>query len=191
MPTASVATYAWTKLYTRQFLVFISVIDCLWVAYCWWSVAARSKLPCVRQRQSSTLRITDAKLWQYSLHLLSACTEHKLDLRNIKAYLKFTVYQTDRQTHTHFRNAVTLVWGSLRLAPITVELSPYFITASTISWLPDHSSIEPHLERFSLLKTARIMAISLHSNVNSCKNGKCWKQNVKNPLDSFLCNFWL
>ena len=41
MPTASVATYAWTKLYTRQFLVFISVvaqadlnvIDCLWAAY--------------------------------------------------------------------------------------------------------------------------------------------------------------
>ena len=25
--------------------------------------------------------------------------------------------QTDRQTYTHFRNAVPLVWGSLRLAP--------------------------------------------------------------------------
>ena len=32
------------------------------------------------------------------------------------AYLKFTVYG---RKHTHnFRNAVTLVWGSLRLAPI-------------------------------------------------------------------------
>ena len=41
--TISVATYAWTKLYTIQFLVFISVvaltwsdlnvIDCLWAAY--------------------------------------------------------------------------------------------------------------------------------------------------------------
>ena len=36
--------------------------------------------------------------------------------------------QTDRQTyiHTHVRNAVTLVWGSLRLAPISV-LSSFFI----------------------------------------------------------------
>ena len=33
---------------------------------------------------------------------------------------------TNRQTdiHTHVRNAVTLVWGSLRLAPICLSRSP-------------------------------------------------------------------
>ena len=33
--------------------------------------------------------------------------------------------QTDRHTyiHTHMRNEVTLVWGSLRLAPITLLIS--------------------------------------------------------------------
>ena len=36
------------------------------------------------------------------------------------AHLKFTVYgRKQASIHTHFRNAVMLVWGSLRLAPIT------------------------------------------------------------------------
>ena len=50
----------------------------------------------------------------------------ELDLRNIKVQMRsFKIFgiwvQTDRQTyiHTHVRNAVTLVWGSLRLAPIS------------------------------------------------------------------------
>ena len=35
------------------------------------------------------------------------------------AHLKFTVYgRKQASIHTHVRNTVTLVWGSLRLAPI-------------------------------------------------------------------------
>ena len=50
------------------------------------------------------------------------------------AHLKFLVYgrkQTDRQTyiHTHVCNAVTLVWGSLRLTPISLW---WGVIASTI-----------------------------------------------------------
>ena len=45
----------------------------------------------------------------------------ELDLHNVKficAHLKFTVYgRKQASIHTHVRNAVTLVWGSLRLAP--------------------------------------------------------------------------
>ena len=42
-------------------------------------------------------------------------------MRSFKIYSKWSV-QTNKQTsiHTRVRNAVTLVWGSLRLAPITV-----------------------------------------------------------------------
>ena len=39
------------------------------------------------------------------------------------AHLKFTVYgHKQASIHTHVRNAVTLVWGSLRLASIISEL---------------------------------------------------------------------
>ena len=51
---------------------------------------------------------------------------HEIDLREIFecAHLKFTVYgRKQASTYvymlTHFRNAVPLVWGSLRLAPNT------------------------------------------------------------------------
>ena len=55
-----------------------------------------------------------------------------------RAHLKFSVYgrkqtdrQTDRQTyiHTHVCNAVTLVWGSLRLAPNSSICSHFFTFA--------------------------------------------------------------
>ena len=44
-------------------------------------------------------------------------------LKFTRTHLKFTVYshnQASKQAnmHTHMRNAVPLVWGSLRLAPI-------------------------------------------------------------------------
>ena len=59
----------------------------------------------------------------------------ELDLRKIKIYMhSFKILknylrymaatkQASKQasTHTHVRNAVTLVWGSLRLAPISVN----------------------------------------------------------------------
>ena len=48
------------------------------------------------------------------------------------AHLKFTVYgrkQASKQTskHTHVRNAVTLMWGSLRLAPIIYFATFYLL----------------------------------------------------------------
>ena len=53
---------------------------------------------------------------------------HKIDLREIFecAHLKFTVYGRKHiRMLTHFRNAVPLVWGSLRLAPMTVLAAIY------------------------------------------------------------------
>ena len=42
-------------------------------------------------------------------------------LKSKRAHLKFTVYgRKQANIHTHVRNAVPLVWGSLRLAPIRV-----------------------------------------------------------------------
>ena len=97
-----------------EFLLFLSVVYawplpgatstwsavCRKPAVCIWSVAARSKLPCVSM--SSVFVIL---------------TFHH-------THLKFTVYgrkQTSQQAniHMHMRNAAQLVWGSLRLAPIS------------------------------------------------------------------------
>ena len=55
------------------------------------------------------------------LHML-----HGIDFREIfeRAHLKFTVSGQSKQAniHTHVCNEVTLVWGSLRLAPLTCYL---------------------------------------------------------------------
>ena len=61
-----------------------------------------------------------------------------------RAHLKFSVYgrkQTNRQTdlHTHVRNAVTLVWGSLRLAPIKFTPEYFVIVEPLISLFPLHT----------------------------------------------------
>ena len=74
-----------------------------------------------RNRKRFQTGWTYAILWQQRptglLHNL-----HDIDIREIfeRAHLKFTVSGRSKQAniHTHFRNAVTLVWGSLRLAPI-------------------------------------------------------------------------
>ena len=60
---------------------------------------------------------------------LHSGNSHKLDLCNIKihAHLKFSVSGRSKQAskhtsiHTHVCNEVTLVWGSLRLAPIKLS----------------------------------------------------------------------
>ena len=55
------------------------------------------------------------------------------------AYLKFSVSGRSKQAsiHTHVRNAVTLVWGLLRLAPISSPLC-----CQTLSWAPSvHGSV--------------------------------------------------
>ena len=54
-------------------------------------------------------------------YLLSA-RGHSIFGKYLNAHLKFTVYG-HKQTctlQTHFRNAVPLVWGSLRLVPISI-----------------------------------------------------------------------
>ena len=74
-----------------------------------------------------------------------------------RAHLKFLVYgrkQTDRQTdrhtyihtyiHTHVRNAVTLVWGSLRLAPIITGCSPILRVNDNTKWDRRVSSVDNH-----------------------------------------------
>ena len=86
---------------------------CLWAACHWLSVAARTMLSCVLQLQLSPLQITKCCTLAIALHLVILKFNH--------THLKFTVYGTSKQAniHMHVRNAVPLVWGSLRLAPIT------------------------------------------------------------------------
>ena len=133
---ANVATHAWTKLYT-EIMAFMSVV------YAWpatYSTTVHIKfsqpasgLPSSVEAQTSATRastsvifapgpryctLTVALHWPHMLHV---------DLREIFecAHLKFTVSGRSKQTnkrtsiHTRMRNAVTLVWGSLRLASIT------------------------------------------------------------------------
>ena len=132
---ANVATHAWTKLYT-EIMAFMSAV------YAWpatQSTTVHSKfsqpvsgLPSSVEAQTSATRtstsvvfapgprcctLTVALHWPQMLHV---------DLCEIFecAHLKFTVSGRSKQTnkrtsiHTRVCNAVTLVWGSLRLAPI-------------------------------------------------------------------------
>ena len=126
--TVSVATHARTKLYILHVASCISDVTCRLCMALYlkrpqlpsWSnlyclhPAVGSKLPCVLKLQSSQLQVTDAALYS-SLYTPSS----------IRAHLKFSVYghkrkETDIHTyiHTQVRNAVTLVWSSLRLTPI-------------------------------------------------------------------------
>ena len=87
----------------------------------------------VLQLQSSQLQVTDAAFYS---RLQASHTMHtELDLRNIKIQTRlFKIFgiwpQIDRQTyiHTHVHNAVTLVWGSLRLAPIKLSSQAVLLT---------------------------------------------------------------
>ena len=133
--------YAWTYLNTSVICTVCEqpALVChgpQWVAMCVLSsfLGLPSRQRCVlavapHQRDSGMdLSHTRNYLWMYSLHEIFTC-----------AYLKFTVYghkQTDRQTdiHTTSANAVTLVWGSLRLAPITLPTYtdiPVFVLSAT------------------------------------------------------------
>ena len=82
------------------------------------AVTTRSKVPCVLKLELSTLRLP-------TLHSGSSPAFHvsargcSIFGKHLNAYLKFTVYDRKHgRIHTHLRNAVRLVWGSLRLAPI-------------------------------------------------------------------------
>ena len=61
------------------------------------------------------------------------------------AHLKSTVYgrkQASKQAniHTHVRNAVPLVWGSLRLAPIKTENITKLIVGNRLSVFPGQAA---------------------------------------------------
>ena len=77
------------------------------------------------------------------------------------AHLKFTVYmaankQASKQAsiHTHVRNAVTLVWGSIRLAPIILQLSSTLCRAINILLIMHYY--------FAILLTNRLLSISAY-----------------------------
>ena len=88
------------------------------------------------------------------------------------AHLKFSVYgrkQTNRQTdiHTHVRNAVTLVWGSLRLTPITG------IKIASLSWFParQNSSRQTRTHAFTIIALWQffIPYVHLYENLSTQK----------------------
>ena len=85
------------------------------------------QVPCVFQLQSSSLRVPDAALWRPPLAF--TCFTHDINLRKIFecAHFKFTVSCRSMHSciHTRMRNAVTLVWGSLRLAPMKTAVHMY------------------------------------------------------------------
>ena len=79
----------------------------------------RIMLPRVLQLQSSLLRVTDAAPWQSGPSHASCTMSIFMKYLNAEIYGKWLV-QASKQAniHTHVRNAITLVCGSLRLAPI-------------------------------------------------------------------------
>ena len=106
----------------------------LWAACRWWSVRSCCDKQEVRCRVCLNLsrlrygcqRCTLAVVAQHC-YLLSA-RGRSIFRKYLNAHLKFTVYG-HKQAHTyvntlpqtHFRNAVPLVWGSFRLAPIMLD----------------------------------------------------------------------
>ena len=56
-------------------------------------------------------------------HCPSPALGRSIFVKYLNVHLKFTVYgRKQARIHTHFRNAVPLVWGLLRLAPITTSM---------------------------------------------------------------------
>ena len=116
------AVYVWPFVATST----MSIMYCLWTTYCWWSVAAqtRSKLPCMLQLP---MRVADAAAlpsW--------ARSSYNIWMRSFKIYGIWGRKQAKQAyIHTHLHNAVLLVWGSLRLAPVnppTTHMCLYTIT---------------------------------------------------------------
>ena len=115
----------WSKLNYRVLCVISTV--CEQPAL----VCHGQQLPCVHCLRSSSFTLTlhsgrspsstqqwaghktTRRSWTFSLHEIFKC-----------AHLKFTVYgRKQTYIHTTSANAVTLVWGSLRLAPIITSLT--------------------------------------------------------------------
>ena len=112
--------YAWTYLKRTQLQCVICTVSSLPL-----SVMVRSCHACVVfvPRASFTLTLrsgsSPSPMRQWAGHI--ACTKVFHEIFKY-AHLKFTVCgrSIDSQTYTHVRNAVTLVWGSLRLAPTSL-----------------------------------------------------------------------
>ena len=115
--------YAWTYLKRTQLQCVICTVSSLPL-----SVMVRSCHACFvffpRASFTLTLRSSSSPLptRQWAGHI--ACTKgfHEI-FTSFKIYGMWSVHtaidrQIDRQIDTRVRNAVTLVWGSLRLAPI-------------------------------------------------------------------------
>ena len=117
--------YAWTYLnsYYAWFVLSVSSLPL--------SVIVRSCHVCVN------LRVVFVPWASFALTLRSGsspsptrqrCGHIRMHETNRLRSFKFTVYgckQTD--IHTTSANAVTLVWGSLRLAPIIESLNPFYV----------------------------------------------------------------
>ena len=123
----------------------------------WWSVRSRCDKQEVRCRACLNLsrlryscqRCTPAVAQHCHAMPFTCMSSTKCTIRGrsifgkyLNAHLKFTVYgrkQARLVVYTHLRNAVPLVWGSLRLAPIKTHKWPTFSMAE----LPDLPG-EPH-----------------------------------------------
>ena len=124
-----------TKLYTKVISCVSEVLKCcLCMALTWSDLNHRHDRICTACSVGNLPSRVSCDVYFNFSHLNSTlhskqsslqASHTELDLRNIKVQMRsFKIFgiwpQTDRQTyiHTHVRNAVTLVWGSLRLAPI-------------------------------------------------------------------------
>ena len=111
--------YAWTYLKRTQLQCVICTVSSLPL-----SVMVRSCHACVVffPRASFTLTLrsgsSPSPTRQWAGHIACTCTKGFHEIFKY-AHLKFTVCgrSIDSPTYTRVRKAVTLVWGSLRLAP--------------------------------------------------------------------------
>ena len=124
-----------TKLYTKVISCLCDILKCrLCMALTWSDLNYRRDRICTACSVGNLPSGVSCHVYFNFSHLNSMlhskqsslqASHTELDLRNIKVQMRlFRIFgiwpQTDRQTyiHMHVRNAVTLVWGLLRLDPI-------------------------------------------------------------------------
>ena len=110
---------------------------CLWAACCRWQ-KHKSELSCHACFNFSCLRSWSLTLHSDSLaytglHMLHARHRSSWNIR-MRSFGEWSVQAHKTNIHTHVPNAVTLVWGSLRLAPINNRAS--FLTAKSVLSIP-------------------------------------------------------
>ena len=90
----------------------------------WWSVRSccdKQEVRCHASLNLNCLRYSCQRCTPaVAQHCHASGRGHSIFGKYLNVHLKFTVYgRKHGRIHTHVRNAVPLVWGSLRLAPIT------------------------------------------------------------------------